>query len=73
MINTLRIFQQKLEVEFWQFVIPRMKDKPVMVKKIANVIFSVQKNLPKKSILFQAFFWSCMGLSIGLGIGILIA
>lgn len=73
MINTFRTFQQKIEVEFWQFVIPRMKDKPVMVKKIANVIFSVQEKLPRKSILFQAFFWSCMGLSIGLGIGMLIA
>lgn len=73
MINTIRSFQQKIEVEFWEFIIPRMKEKPAMVEKAAKIIFSIQDKLPKKSIFFQAIFWSLMGLSIGLGIGILLA
>lgn len=72
MINSIRTFQQKIEVGFWQFVIPRMKDKPDMVKKIANIGFYVQKRLPKKNLFLQAVFWIGTGLSIGLGIGILL-
>lgn len=72
MINTFRIFQQRIEVQFWQFVIPRMKDKPEVVKRIVSSIMFVQKHLPQKSIFFKALFWICMGLSIGLGIGILV-
>lgn len=72
MINTFRTFQERIEVEFWQFVIPRMKDKPEVVKRIVSSVMFVQKHLPKKSLIFQALFWICIGLSIGLGIGILV-
>ncbi len=73
MINTFRSFQQKIEVEFWEFIIPRMKEKPAMVEKAAKIIFTVQDKLPTKNVFFQAIFWTLMGLSIGLGIGVLLA
>lgn len=69
MIHTLKSFQQKIETEFWQFVIPRMKNQPELVGRIMQIGLFFQKRLMKTSKVFQGLFWICLGLMIGLGIG----
>ena len=72
MIQTLKTFQQKLESEFWQFVIPRMKNQPELVGKIMQIGLYFRERILKQNKLVQGLFWILLGLMIGLGIGFVI-
>lgn len=72
MINTIKMFNQSLERRFWNVVIPWMQKEPEMVEKLLNIGYYFMDRLPKRNLLVQAIFWICIGLSFGLGIGILL-
>jgi len=72
MINTIKIFNETLERKFWEVVIPLMRKEPELVKKIAKFGFYFLDRYPKRTLVVQSIFWICLGLSLGLGIGILL-
>jgi hypothetical protein len=72
MINTIKMFNENIERKFWEVVIPMMKNESPFVEKIVNIGFHFLDRFPKRNFIVQSIFWICIGLSLGLGIGILI-
>ncbi|MEJ2510789.1 MAG: hypothetical protein P8Y72_04230 [Anaerolineales bacterium] len=72
MINTIKMFNQQIERKFWEVVIPLMRKEPKIVGKLVNLGYYFIERMPKRNFLVQSIFWICVGLSIGLGIGILL-
>jgi hypothetical protein len=72
MINTIKMLNENLERKFWKVVIPLMKNEPELVEKLVNIGYHFLDRLPKRNLLVQSIFWICIGLSLGLGIGILL-
>lgn len=72
MINTIKLFNENIERKFWEIVIPMMKNESPAVEKIVNIGYHFLDRLPKRNFIVQSIFWICIGLSLGLGIGILI-
>lgn len=61
-----------IENKFWDFVIPLLESENETVEWLVNIGYRISQNLPKRSFLFQAIFWICMGTMIGLVIGMLV-
>jgi hypothetical protein len=72
MINTFKMFNQHLERKFWELVIPMMRKDTKLVEKLVSVGYHFIDRFPKRNLLVQSIFWICIGLSLGLGIGILL-
>lgn len=72
MLNTIKMFNQNIERKFWEVVIPLMRKEPEIVEKLAGIGLFFADRVPKKNLLVQSLFWICMGLTLGLGIGILL-
>ncbi|HAY85888.1 MAG TPA: hypothetical protein DCY42_13520 [Chloroflexi bacterium] len=72
MINTIKMFNQNIERKFWEIVIPLMRKEPKIVGKLVAIGYYFMGRIPKQNFLVQSIFWICIGLSLGLGIGILL-
>ena len=72
MINTIKMVNENIERKFWEVVIPLMSNEPKIVQRIAGVGYYFLNRIPKRTVLVQSIFWICIGLSLGLGIGILL-
>ncbi|NIX55994.1 MAG: hypothetical protein GWN14_08725 [candidate division Zixibacteria bacterium] len=72
MINTIKLFNETIERKFWEVVIPLMKNEPELAKNIVNIGYIFLDRYTKRNMFIKSIFWICMGLSIGLGIGVLL-
>ena len=72
MINTIKMFNENVERKFWEVIIPMMKNESPVVEKIVSIGYHFLDRFPKRNFLVQSIFWISIGLSLGLGIGILI-
>lgn len=72
MINNIKMLNLNIERKFWGLIIPWMRKEPKIVEKIASIGYYFIDRMPKRNFLVQSIFWVCIGLSIGLGIGILL-
>ena len=64
--------QKNLEMRFWEMAIPMMSSNSPTVRKLVKIGYHAYNQYQPKNILFKMMFWSCIGLSFGLGIGLLI-
>ncbi len=71
-MRTTQKIQNGLEIRFWEMAIPLMSSKSPMVNKLVKVGYQIYNQYQPRNLLFKMLFWSSMGLSFGLAIGLLI-
>ena len=57
---------------FWETIVKLLESESEVVVRIVKLGYRYKDQIPKRSFLFQMLFWSCIGLTLGLGIGIMI-
>jgi hypothetical protein len=63
----------RLEKAFWHNAIPLLSSGNRVVTAIVNLGAYYYPRVQRLSFFFKAVFWACIGLSLGLGIGVLIS
>ena len=70
-MNKNQDFKNQLEKLFWHKTIPMLSSGNKAVATIVNIGSYVYPRLQRSNFFIKALFWGCMGLSLGLGIGVL--
>lgn len=64
---------QRFESLFWHAAIPILSSGSSLVRKVVNLGYSTSSVLSQKNMAAKIIFWSSVGFSIGLGLGMLFA
>lgn len=62
----------KTERRFWDFTIPLLESEAPVMKKFIHLGYATYQSYRPLNFLAKSLFWACLGLTFGLGIGIII-